>query len=131
MRKIIVLTALILLSSCASRMKYEGIKVKNFEVDFGENSYSAKFDAMSGDTHRQIEVSDSNELSIAYNATITKGNLEFAILEDNGTVLWKSEKITSKTNEIKRLQLKENTNYKVLIRGNKASGNFVLEWNNK
>lgn len=131
MRKIIVLTVLVLLSSCASRMKYEGIKVKNFKVDFEENSYSAKFDEMSGDTYRPIELSDSDELSIAYNATVTKGDLEFAVLEDNGTVLWKSEKIASKINETKQLQLKENTNYKVLIRGNNASGNFVIEWNNK
>lgn len=118
----------LILTSCASRIHYDGISVKNWEVDSGDKNFDASFTYFSGKAY-QVANFDTKDSEIFITTELEKGNITVYVSDEKQKIIWISGKLEKNKLLKTTLEAKKGKNYKVYVDGNKATGKFNINWN--
>ncbi len=125
MKIINIILFTILISSCAKSISYDNITVKNWEVKRGKNSFESTFTDFSGDTYQNFELAQGDKLHLNFETNLQEGTVEFHLKDDNNNNLWTSStKNIGEDSDTLNIVIEETGVYKLITRGNKASGEF-------
>lgn len=128
MKRISSIILLLMMMSCAPRISYHNINVKNFSIHKGNDFVEAKFIDFSGNTSQDIRLDSRQEIALSYTTDIGKGSIAFQLIDENNEVVWKSAKNSGKSYEKATIVIDKTGDYKVLIKGFDSTGKFKINW---
>lgn len=124
-----MLILVVVMSACASRVSYQNIRVKNWNIHRGHNYLEAEFTDFSGNTYHDIRLDKGQEIELTYHADLGKGKIAFQLIDAKDEVIWTSSaKEIGKAYENISIPIPKTGAYKVLIKGEDSTGKFKINW---